>query len=314
MTRKPRPELAGRGFRLCHGRPRSDTRLRGSRRFTPGGARRPVANRMGQHQVAAANGPSWAHSPAWRMWTVAAAGEQSANNSAAAMPAATPPRSTTPTWAGPCVTRGGAGLVRRRCVYACAWQRVKPRRSPLRCSANEMLAAAMLDRFLDRSVVMHLDGDSYRLRSHTPAPTPCAKPCAETTEQLPSPPLRVRTCDKQPGSVRRASSVARRTLAADASHGAPPRRRAPSSPSPAAASAAASVRHVARRNSCGTSCRLSHVHESPVGPAARAGSRRLIPLCVRRTCCTPAGVHRWAPVHNPFAFGSSARPQVRVPR
>jgi len=31
---------------------------------------------------------------------------------------------------------------------------------------DEMLAAAMLDRLLDRSVVMHLDGDSYRLRSH----------------------------------------------------------------------------------------------------------------------------------------------------
>ncbi len=30
---------------------------------------------------------------------------------------------------------------------------------------DEMLAAAMLDRLLDRSVVMHLDGDSYRLRS-----------------------------------------------------------------------------------------------------------------------------------------------------
>ncbi len=31
---------------------------------------------------------------------------------------------------------------------------------------DEMLAAAMLDRLLDRSVVMHLDGDSYRLRGH----------------------------------------------------------------------------------------------------------------------------------------------------
>ena len=31
---------------------------------------------------------------------------------------------------------------------------------------DEMIAAAMLDRLLDRSVVMHLDGDSYRLRSH----------------------------------------------------------------------------------------------------------------------------------------------------
>lgn len=31
---------------------------------------------------------------------------------------------------------------------------------------DEMVAAAMLDRLLDRSVVMHLDGDSYRLRSH----------------------------------------------------------------------------------------------------------------------------------------------------
>jgi DNA replication protein DnaC len=31
---------------------------------------------------------------------------------------------------------------------------------------DEMLAAAMLDRLLERSVVMHLDGDSYRLRSH----------------------------------------------------------------------------------------------------------------------------------------------------
>ena len=31
---------------------------------------------------------------------------------------------------------------------------------------DDMLAAAMLDRLLDRSVVMHLDGDSYRLRSH----------------------------------------------------------------------------------------------------------------------------------------------------
>jgi len=31
---------------------------------------------------------------------------------------------------------------------------------------DEMLAAAMLDRLLDRSVVLHLDGDSYRLRAH----------------------------------------------------------------------------------------------------------------------------------------------------
>ncbi len=31
---------------------------------------------------------------------------------------------------------------------------------------DDMLAAAMLDRLLDRSVVMHLDGDSYRLRHH----------------------------------------------------------------------------------------------------------------------------------------------------
>jgi DNA replication protein DnaC len=31
---------------------------------------------------------------------------------------------------------------------------------------DEMVAAAMLDRLLDRSVVLHLDGDSYRLRSH----------------------------------------------------------------------------------------------------------------------------------------------------
>ncbi len=31
---------------------------------------------------------------------------------------------------------------------------------------DEMLAAAMLDRLLDRSVVMHLDGDSYRLHGH----------------------------------------------------------------------------------------------------------------------------------------------------
>jgi DNA replication protein DnaC len=31
---------------------------------------------------------------------------------------------------------------------------------------DDMLAAAMLDRLLDRSVVLHLDGDSYRLRSH----------------------------------------------------------------------------------------------------------------------------------------------------
>ena len=31
---------------------------------------------------------------------------------------------------------------------------------------DEMVAAAMLDRLLDRSVVMHLEGDSYRLRSH----------------------------------------------------------------------------------------------------------------------------------------------------
>jgi DNA replication protein DnaC len=31
---------------------------------------------------------------------------------------------------------------------------------------DEMLAAAMLDRLLDRSVVLHLDGDSYRLREH----------------------------------------------------------------------------------------------------------------------------------------------------
>ncbi len=31
---------------------------------------------------------------------------------------------------------------------------------------DDMLAAAMLDRLLDRSVVIHLDGDSYRLRSH----------------------------------------------------------------------------------------------------------------------------------------------------
>lgn len=31
---------------------------------------------------------------------------------------------------------------------------------------DDMIAAAMLDRLLDRSVVMHLDGDSYRLRSH----------------------------------------------------------------------------------------------------------------------------------------------------
>ncbi len=31
---------------------------------------------------------------------------------------------------------------------------------------DDMLAAAMLDRLLDRSVVVHLDGDSYRLRTH----------------------------------------------------------------------------------------------------------------------------------------------------
>jgi DNA replication protein DnaC len=31
---------------------------------------------------------------------------------------------------------------------------------------DEMLAAAMLDRLLDRSVVVHLDGDTYRLRHH----------------------------------------------------------------------------------------------------------------------------------------------------
>lgn len=31
---------------------------------------------------------------------------------------------------------------------------------------DDMLAAAMLDRLLDRSMVIHLDGDSYRLRSH----------------------------------------------------------------------------------------------------------------------------------------------------
>lgn len=31
---------------------------------------------------------------------------------------------------------------------------------------DDMLAAALLDRLLDRSVVIHLDGDSYRLRSH----------------------------------------------------------------------------------------------------------------------------------------------------
>ena len=31
---------------------------------------------------------------------------------------------------------------------------------------DDMLAAAMLDRLLDRSVVLHLDGDSYRLRAH----------------------------------------------------------------------------------------------------------------------------------------------------
>jgi len=31
---------------------------------------------------------------------------------------------------------------------------------------DDMLAAAMLDRLLDRSTVIHLDGDSYRLRAH----------------------------------------------------------------------------------------------------------------------------------------------------
>lgn len=31
---------------------------------------------------------------------------------------------------------------------------------------GDMLAAAMCDRLLDRSVVMRLDGDSYRLRHH----------------------------------------------------------------------------------------------------------------------------------------------------
>ncbi len=31
---------------------------------------------------------------------------------------------------------------------------------------DAMVAAAMLDRLLDPSIVMHLDGDSYRLRSH----------------------------------------------------------------------------------------------------------------------------------------------------
>jgi hypothetical protein len=32
--------------------------------------------------------------------------------------------------------------------------------------AKVEITAALLDRLLDRSVVMHLEGDSYRLRSH----------------------------------------------------------------------------------------------------------------------------------------------------
>jgi DNA replication protein DnaC len=31
---------------------------------------------------------------------------------------------------------------------------------------DPMIAAAMLDRLLHRSVVMNIDGDSYRMRSH----------------------------------------------------------------------------------------------------------------------------------------------------
>ena len=45
---------------------------------------------------------------------------------------------------------------------------------PLPVSWGEILgdptvAAAMLDRLLHRSVVMHLDGESYRLRAHQAA-------------------------------------------------------------------------------------------------------------------------------------------------
>ncbi len=55
---------------------------------------------------------------------------------------------------------------------------------------DDMLAAAMLDRLLDRSVVMHLDGDSYRLRSHHARADTCAARCAATSQPLPSRPLK----------------------------------------------------------------------------------------------------------------------------
>ena len=50
---------------------------------------------------------------------------------------------------------------------------------------DEMVAAAMLDRLLDRSVVMHLDGDSYRLRSHHAQPRTCGKLTAMRNEPPP---------------------------------------------------------------------------------------------------------------------------------
>ncbi len=37
---------------------------------------------------------------------------------------------------------------------------------------DPMVAAAMLDRLLHHSVVFNIDGESYRMRSHRPAPKP----------------------------------------------------------------------------------------------------------------------------------------------
>ncbi len=39
-----------------------------------------------------------------------------------------------------------------------------------------MIAAAMLDRLLHRSVVLNIDGDSYRMRPTAPGPKPPAAP------------------------------------------------------------------------------------------------------------------------------------------
>ena len=58
---------------------------------------------------------------------------------------------------------------------------------------DPMIAAAMLDRLLHRSVVMNIDGDSYRMRSHRARAEALAGALADLSQPVPGPDEEVTT-------------------------------------------------------------------------------------------------------------------------